>query len=158
MRHLLVFVMVLVVTALIASPGFASQSQPDPSDFAAETALEIRLLPNSLLLVVHGQEGQDFGRHATLHRVYATLPAPADPGFSIQGVALTLYTAGGADGAVTYAVGTYALFYGDHLQEDGFPARLWEDPQEDGLNGNEIILEDGLASLSDWSQAADLAL
>lgn len=155
-RHLVV-VMAVAAVVLSASPLLASQTQPDPADFALETALEIRVLPNSLLLVVYADPGKDVGHHATLHRVYATLPAPADPSYAASDeVALTLYTT--SDGSVSYVVGTNALFYGDQLEDDGFPGRIWEDPMEDGLNGNEIFIDRDLSRFPEFAQAGETSL
>lgn len=156
--RLLVVTMAVAGTLLLAPSLRASETPPDASAYAPETALEIHLLPNSLLLIVHGDPGTEFASHATLHRVYATLPYPADPAFAIQGIPLTLYTTGGQDGAVTYAVGMNPLYYGDHLAEDGFPARIWEDPLEDGLNGNEVFIEDNPSAPAELVQTAEVPL
>lgn len=156
MKRRLAIVVALAVV-LFASPLRASQTQPDPSDFALETTLEIRLLPNSLLLVVYADPGKEVGQRATLHRVYAILPAPAEPSYPAEDdVALTLYTT--SDGSVSYVAGTHALFYGDQLEEDGFPGRIWEDPLEDGLNGNEIFIDRDFFLFSGLAQAGETSL
>jgi hypothetical protein len=156
MERRLAIVMALAAL-LFATPLLASQAQPDPSDFALEATLDIRLLPNSLLLVVYADPGKEVGQRATLHRVYAILPAPSEPSYPAEDdVALTLYTTG--DGSVSYVAGTHALFYGDQLEDDGFPGRIWEDPLEDGLNGNEIFIDRDVFLFSGLAQAGETSL
>lgn len=155
--RLLVSIMAVLVTLMQAPPLRANETVPDPAAYSLDDTTEIRILPNSLLLIIYADRQTGLSTHATLHRVYAVMPAPADPDFSRLGAAVTLYTTGGAEGPVTYAVGTYPLFYGDRLADDGFPDRLWEDPLEDGLNGNEVSLAEGVRP-SDHVQVADLDL
>ncbi|TAJ09105.1 MAG: hypothetical protein EPO61_07060 [Nitrospirae bacterium] len=155
--RLLVSIMAVLVTLMQAPSLRADETVPDPAAYSLDTTTEIRILPNSLLLIIYADRQTGRSTYATLHRVYAVMPAPADSDFSALGVSVTLYTTGGAEGLVTYAVGTYPLFYGDRLADDGFPDRLWEDPLEDGLNGNEVSLADGFRP-ADHLQVADLDL
>ncbi len=133
---------VLVIVLLLAPSSHAADASPDRSAYHLDAPIDFRLLPNGLLLVLYADPSSDTCTHATLHRVQAALPAPGESLFSSGGMT-TLYVGNGADGSVTYAVNAQPLFYGDHLAGDGSPARLWEDAQEDGLNGNEILVAGG---------------
>lgn len=140
-----VLLLILIQTPSVAACG----TVPDPRAFDLETVDDVQWLPNGLLLITYRDIQSGRASHATIHHVLASLPIPAEAVFTSGAGGVTLFTINGADSGVTYAVMSHALFYGDTLASDGFPQRLWEDPDEDGLNGNEIALPIAIAQRDD---------
>lgn len=138
--HFWWFMVLLVVLLMPAPPLRACETNPDPAAFRLEATADFQLLANDLLLVTYTDQHTGLPTHATLHRIEAIVQAEEVRDFTPGAVPVTLYTSDRTDGAVTYAAHAHPLFYGGELDGDGFPTRLWEDPQEDGLNGNEIAL------------------
>jgi hypothetical protein len=46
----------------------------------------------------------------------------------------------GSLGQLLYVIVAAPLYYGTDVDEEGLPRRLWIDPEEDGLNGNETLV------------------
>lgn len=144
---------VVLLLIVIHTPSVATcETTPDPRAFVLEAVDDVQWLPNGLLLVTYRDPHSGRPSHATLHHVLAVLPVPAEAAFASSRVGITLFTTNGADSGVTYAVMTHPLFYGDQLASDGFPQRLWEDPDEDGLNGNEIAFSNPAAHRDDGNE------
>lgn len=143
--HFWWFIALLVGILMPAPPLRACETDPDPAAFRFDATADFQLLANDLLLVTYADSRTGLPTHATLHRIEAVLSGEVARDFSPGTVPVTLYTSHRSDGTVTYAAHAHPLFYGRDLDGDGFPTKLWEDPQEDGLNGNEVALDEGAA-------------
>lgn len=133
------------VTALllwaISLPSGACDSQLNPHAFQSNNLNQNQndLLPNGMMAIRYAGSGEEVSTHVSVHRVMMTLPGrqltlpeAKDPKYFVVEVDGTI-------GWVTYLVAAHALFYGVGQDALGFPERMWIDPEEDGLNGNEHI-------------------
>ena len=131
------------VTALllwaIPLPSWACDSQLNPHAFQSTDLSQNDLLPNGMLAIRYAETSEETSPHVSVHRVmmtfpgrHLTLPEAKDPQYVIVEV-------DGTVGWLTYLIAAHALFYGVGQDALGFPERMWIDPEEDGLNGNEHI-------------------
>ncbi|MEW6542290.1 MAG: hypothetical protein AB1411_01620 [Nitrospirota bacterium] len=139
--HFLLLLILLLVLLQPTPSLYACQSVPDPDAFLLGSTADIQILPNGLLMVSYADPLTGRVTHVTLHRVLATLPASPDDVFAQDSVPVILYQSERTGGGLVYAVSANPLYFGTDPAGDGFPARLWEDALEDGLNGNEVYIQ-----------------
>lgn len=139
-RPAMVIGMAMVMSA--AMPGLAGRALgcdmgPDRQAFDWRLAEWAEPLANGLMLVTfHGAEG-DVITHAAYHRVVRVVPGVAPDLSDEEADRFILLVTEGDLEPLTYVVIREALTYGTDLDQLGMPQRLWGDPAEDGLNGNE---------------------
>lgn len=138
--HFLLLLMLLLIFLEPAPTHSACQSAPDPDAVLLEATAEIQILPNGLLMVSYAHPLTNRITHMTLHRVLAILSASPDDDFTQGAVPVILYQSERTGGGPVYAVSANPLYFGTDPAWDGFPACLWADALEDGLNGNEVFI------------------
>ena len=124
---------------LVPSRAWSCESNLNPSAFQAQTFTQNTLLPNGMMAIRYPGTAQETAPHVSVHRVIMTvpglqntLPEAADEHYRVVEVDGTI-------GWVTYLLAAHALFYGMGQDGLGFPEKMWVDPKEDGLNGNEHL-------------------
>ncbi len=123
----------------IPIPSWSCDSQLNPHAFQSNIQNQNDLLPNGMMAIRYAGTGEEISPHVSIHRVMMTLPGrhltipeAKDPKYLVVEVDGTI-------GWLTYLVAAHALFYGVGQDGLGFPLRMWVDPEEDGLNGNEHL-------------------
>jgi hypothetical protein len=113
------------------------ESQLNPSAFRVDSSNEFELLPTGMMAVRYAPINEEVSPHVSVHRVLMVLPdrqpllpEARDPRYRVIEI-------DGTVGWLTYLISAHALFYGVGQDVLGFPERIWLDPEEDGLNGNE---------------------
>lgn len=117
----------------------ACESQLNPSAFQVSTTNQYDLLPTGMMAIRYAPTNEESSPHVSVHRVLMVLP---DRQPSIPEAKDPLYRVIEVDGTVgwlTYLISAHALYYGVGQDVLGFPERIWIDPEEDGLNGNEHL-------------------
>jgi hypothetical protein len=130
--------MPLFLLAVPAS-GVACESQLNPRAFQVDVSNQYDLLPTGMMAIRYAPTKEEPFPHVSVHRVLMVLP---DRQLSIPEANDPLYRVLEVDGTVgwlTYVVSAHALFYGVGQDVLGFPERVWIDPEEDGINGNEHL-------------------
>ena len=124
---------------VIPSSAWSCDSQLNPQAFQSHNLSQNNLLPNGMMVIRYAGTGEEIAPHVSVHRVMMTLPGrqlmipeAEDPEFLVVEV-------DGTVGWMTYLIAAHALFYGMGQDGLGFPERMWVDPEEDGLNGNEHL-------------------
>jgi hypothetical protein len=123
----------------IPLPAFSCESQLNPHAFKVDTSNQYDLLPTGMMAIRYAPTNEEVSPHVSVHRVLMVLP---DRQSSIPEAKDPQYRVIEVDGTVgwlTYIISAHALFYGVGQDVLGFPERIWIDPEEDGLNGNEHI-------------------
>jgi len=94
-------------------------------------------LPNGMMWVGYRDREDGTIRHVSFHRIVRVLPG-IQPDLPVEEALrfTVLITAGTLD-PITYIFFREPLYYGTDLDELGLPRRMWLDPEEDGVNGNE---------------------
>lgn len=119
--------------------------QPSVEAYGKERVLDWDILPMGLVAVYyHGATGTA-ADSVTLHRVLQQgfdgtarqdLERSFGPQVTILSVDLPEFPV-----PYYYFIVKSPLYYGTALDSDGYPATLWLDRQEDGLNGNERTVD-----------------
>jgi hypothetical protein len=114
---------------------------PHHGSFAAQSAVGWDLTPNGLLAIYYSEHGHG-PDHVSLHRIVNQGYDASSPGEMKQsfGPRVTVLRSSDTAGDLPYyyVFFTNPLFYGAGLDSFGFAERLWQDRDEDGLNGNEV--------------------
>lgn len=115
------------------------ESQLNPSAFQVDSSNVFDLLPTGMMAVRYAPINGEASPHVSVHRVLMVLPdrqpsipEATDPRYRVIEV-------DGTVGWLTYLISAQALYYGVGQDILGFPERVWMDPEEDGINGNEHI-------------------
>lgn len=122
--------------ALVGCTGSDLQTQ----FFAKGTVVRWDLSPTGLLEVYYSEAGHA-PDHVTLHRVvYEGFDSSTEEelreSFGPQ-ISILQSDEPGTGAHYYYIYLTNALYYGEKLDTLGFATTVWEDQEEDGLNGNE---------------------
>lgn len=118
----------------------ACEVRPNPQDFRWELAEDAFPQPSGMLLIAYEDAGSHQTTHATYHRVVRIVPRPVLGAVS-NGTDEILVEVDGGIGPLIYVIVSAPLYYGTDLDEMGLPRRVWLDPEEDGLNGNEMLMD-----------------
>lgn len=130
---------ILLLLPVVPLPAFSCESQLNPHAFKVDTSNQYDLLPTGMMAIRYAPTNEEASPHVSVHRVLMVLPdrqssspEAKDPQYRVIEVDATV-------GWLTYIISAHALFYGVGQDVLGFPERIWIDPEEDGLNGNEHI-------------------
>lgn len=139
--HFLLALMTAILVALWQPTPLnaACLHDHDPNHFRLDATINFQVLPNGLLMVFYGDAATSLPSHVTLHRILATQWHMSET-YTGGAAPVTLYQSERTSGGLVYVAKAHPLFFGTNLADDGFPMCLWADPQEDGLNGNEVLL------------------
>ena len=133
----------LVALAAVVSNGFlidAFAAEPDRKSFEWALVEDASPLANGMMLVSYGDREGGMITHVTFHRVLRVLPG-VEPDLSPEEASrLAVLITDGTLGPLTYIIFKEPLYYGSDLDELGLPRRLWQDSEEDGVNGNEQVV------------------
>ena len=126
---------------LVASPfpALPCESQLNPLAFQVKTFTQNTLLPNGMMAIRYPETDQEVSPHVSVHRVFMVMPGLQEALPEASDTHYRIIEVDGTVGWITYLISTHALFYGVGQDALGFPERIWIDPEEDGLNGNEHI-------------------
>jgi len=94
-----------------------------------------------MLLAYHDEDSLKIA-HVSYHRVSRILPGIQPSLSEAEAERLSLLFTDGSLGPLTYVIFKEALYYGTDLDNVGLPRRVWLDSEEDGLNGNELLVFD----------------
>ena len=121
-------------------PLYACERGPDAAAFAWLLADDANPQPSGMMLVGYRDETLGHITHVTFHRVARTLPG-RQPDLPAEEIGrYTVLFSDGTLGPLTYVIFTQALYYGTDLDTTGLPRRVWFDSEEDGVNGNELLV------------------
>lgn len=118
----------------------ACQASPDQAAFAWRLAEDADPQPSGLMLMAYGESDNGTVTHVSLHHVVRVLPGRQPDLPDEEAVRFTILFTDGTLGPLTYIISREPLYYGTDLDVNGLPLRLWIDPEEDGLNGNERLV------------------
>lgn len=121
----------------ISPPAWSCDSQLNAQAFQASVFNRNDLLPNGMMAIRYAGIGEEVSPHVSVHRVMMTLPGRELTIPEAENPDYLVVEVDGTVGWITYVVAAHALFYGMGQDALGFPERMWSDPEEDGLNGNE---------------------
>ncbi len=127
----------LLLTAPL--PSWSCDSQLNPQAFQYNVSNHNDLLPNGMMAIRYAGTGEEVSPHVSVHRVMMTLPGRQLTIPEAKNPKYLVVEVDGTVGWITYFVAAHALFYGVGQDGLGFPLRMWVDPEEDGLNGNEHL-------------------
>jgi hypothetical protein len=134
-----VFCVIAVLLWAVPFSAWSCDSQLNPQAFQPSISSHNDLLPNGMLAIRYAETETEVSPHVSMHRVMMilpgrqlTIPEAKDPEYLVVEVDGTI-------GWMTYLVAAHALFYGMGQDSLGFPEKMWVDPEEDGLNGNEHL-------------------
>jgi hypothetical protein len=120
-------------------PSWSCDSQLNPQAFQSAIPNQSDLLPNGMMAIRYARTDGEVSPHVSMHRVMMmvpgrqlAIPEAKDPEYLVVEVDGTI-------GWITYIVAVHALFYGMGQDGLGLPERMWVDPEEDGINGNEHL-------------------
>ncbi|WP_447972965.1 hypothetical protein [Nitrospira sp. Kam-Ns4a] len=130
-------VLCLGLAILPGAMALACGTGPDRQAFDWSLAEDAEPLANGLMLVAYsGDDGATVG-HVAYHRVMRVLPGVAPDLPAEEAARFVLLVTEGDLGPLTYVVFREPLSCGTDLDAQGLPRRVWGDPNEDGVNGNE---------------------
>jgi hypothetical protein len=121
------------------SPVLPCESQLNPQAFQVKTFTQNTLLPNGMMAIRYPETDQEVSPHVSVHRVFMVMPGLQEALPEASDAHYRIIEVDGTVGWLTYLISAHALFYGVGQDVLGFPERMWIDPEEDGLNGNEHI-------------------
>ena len=129
---------------LLLWTGAASACQlwPDQAAFAWKLAEDADPQPNGLMLMTYREDENGTATHVSFHHVVRVLPGRQPDLPEEEAARFTILFTDGTLEPLTYIISKEPLYYGTDLDSDGHPHRLWIDPEEDGLNGNERLILD----------------
>jgi len=118
-------------------PAEACQSQPEKATFDWAMVEDTYPLPNGMMWVGYADPAEGAIKHVTLDRILRVLPG-IQPDLPVEeALRFTVLITDGTLDPITYIIFREPLYYGTDLDELGLPRRMWQDPEEDGVNGNE---------------------
>ena len=120
-------------------PAWSCDSQLNPQAFQSSIPSQNDFLPNGMMAIQYAGTGKEVAPHVSVHRVMMTLPGRQLTIPEAKNPEYLVVEVDGTIGWMTYLVAAHALFYGMGQDGLGFPERMWVDPEEDGLNGNEHL-------------------
>jgi len=120
-------------------PSWSCDSQLNPQAFQFSIPSQNDFLPNGMMAIQYAGIGKEVSPHVSVHRVMMTLPGRQLTIPEAKNPEYLVVEVDGTIGWMTYLVSAHALFYGMGQDGLGFPERMWVDPEEDGLNGNEHL-------------------
>jgi len=123
----------------IPLPSWSCDSQLNPQAFQTSIPSQNDFLPNGMMAIRYAGTGKEVSPHVSVHRVMMTLPGRQLMIPEAKNPEYLVVEVDGTIGWMTYLVAAHALFYGMGQDGLGFPERMWVDPEEDGLNGNEHL-------------------
>jgi hypothetical protein len=123
----------------IPLPSWSCDSQLNPQAFQSNIPDQNDFLPNGMMVIRYAGTSEEISPHVSVHRVMMTLLGRQLPIPEAQDPEYLVVEVDGTIGWMTYLVAAHALFYGMGQDGLGFPERMWVDPEEDGLNGNEHL-------------------
>jgi hypothetical protein len=133
---------VVGLTALLwTSKLVACELAPNQQDFRWELAEDAFPQPSGMLLIAYEDAASHQATHVTYHRVVRVFPKPAITPGSVASDQTMVEVDGSLGGPLVYVILSAPLYYGTDLDELGLPRRMWFDPEEDGLNGNEMLMD-----------------
>lgn len=121
------------------SPTWPCESLLNPLAFQVATFTQNTLLPNGMMAIRYPETEQEVSPHVSVHRVLMVLPGLQESLPEASDTHYRIIEVDGTVGWMTYVLSAHALFYGVGEDSLGFPEKIWIDPEEDGLNGNEHI-------------------
>ena len=128
---------------LWGTPAFSGcRNEPDPPAFAWVLVDDAAPQPNGMMLVGYREGPGGTITHVSFHRVVRVLPGLQGALSELEAARYTVVFTDGTLGPLTYVIFKDALYYGTDLDNAGLPRRVWIDPLEDGLNGNERLIFD----------------
>ncbi|GJL69018.1 MAG: hypothetical protein NPIRA06_16530 [Nitrospirales bacterium] len=125
--------------AAYPSPTLSCESLLNPLAFQITTFTQNTLLPNGMMAIRYPETEQEVSPHVSVHRVLMVIPGLQESLPEASDGHYRIVEGDGTIGWITYIVSAHALFYGVGEDSLGFPEKIWIDPEEDGLNGNEHI-------------------
>ena len=120
----------------------ACQAGPDQIAFTWALVEDATPQPNGLMLLDYRDEESLEITHVSYHRVSRILPGIQPALSEAEAEHHSLFFIDGSLGPLTYVIFKEALYYGTDLDNVGLPRRVWLDSEEDGLNGNEVLVFD----------------
>ena len=120
-------------------PSWSCDSQLNPRAFQSNIPDQNNFLPNGMMVIRYAGTDEEISPHVSVHRVMMTLPGRQLMIPEAKNPEYLVVEVDGTIGWMTYLVASHALFYGMGQDDLGFPERMWVDPEEDGLNGNEHL-------------------
>ena len=121
-------------------PLHACERGPDGAAFAWMLVDDANPQPSGMMLVGYRDDALGAITHVSYHRVARTLPG-RQPDLPDEEIGrYTVLFSDGTLGPLTYVIFTQALYYGTDLDTTGLPRRVWFDSEEDGVNGNELLV------------------
>lgn len=121
------------------SPILPCDTQLNPLAFQVNTFTQNTLLPNGMMAIRYPETDQELSPHVSMHRILMVLPGLQDNLPESHDVHYRVIEVDGTIGWMTYLLSAHALFYGVGEDSLGFPEKMWIDPEEDGINGNEHL-------------------
>lgn len=121
------------------SPTLSCESLLNPLAFQVTTFTQNTLLPNGMMAIRYPETEQEGSPHVSVHRVLMVIPGLQESLPEASDTHYRIVEGDGTIGWITYILSAHALFYGVGEDSLGFPEKIWIDPEEDGLNGNEHI-------------------
>jgi len=118
----------------------ACQAVPDQIAFTWALVEDATPQPNGMMLLEYRDEESLKITHVSYHRVSRILPGIQPALSAAEAEHHTLLFTDGSLGALTYVIFKEALYYGTDIDNIGLPRRVWLDSEEDGLNGNELLV------------------
>jgi hypothetical protein len=115
---------------------------PDQIAFTWALVEDATPQPNGQMLLEYRDEESLKITHVSYHQVSRILPGIELSLSEAEAERHSLLFIEGTFGPLTYVIFKEALYYGTDLDNVGLPRRVWLDSEEDGLNGNELLVFD----------------
>ena len=135
-------VMGAVMAAMWSVSASACRNGPEAAAFSWSLVEDANPQPSGLMLVGFRDESVGGVTHVAFHRVARILPGVQDALPESEASRYTILHTDGSLGPLTYIIVKEALYYGTDLDSVGLPRRVWFDPEEDGVSGNERLIFD----------------
>ena len=135
----------VVGTAMVGlwiAPASACRNGPEVAAFSWALVEEVDPQPSGLMLVGFRDEVIGGVTHVAFHRVARILPGVQETLQPSEASRYAILVTDGTLGPLTYIIVKEALYYGTDLDSAGLPRRVWFDPEEDGVSGNERLVFD----------------
>ena len=132
----------LATLCFLTQETAACQADPDQIAFTWALVEDATPQPNGLMLLSYRDEESLKITHVSYHRVSRILPGIQPELSEAEAEHHALFFIDGSLGPLTYVIFKEAVYYGTDLDDVGLPRRLWLDSEEDGLNGNEVLVFD----------------
>lgn len=129
-----------VIAAMWSVPASACRNGPEAAAFSWSLVEDANPQPNGMILVGFRDESVGGVTHVAFHRVARILPGVQDALPESEASRYAILHTDGTLGPLTYIIMREALYYGTDLDSVGLPRRVWFDPEEDGVSGNERLV------------------